>query len=314
MTRALILLALAGCLTKPPRPSPEGVARHWRQRTDAGQPGPIAYAKLAYDPDQHVMLMFDGTFDTMWQLGAVGGWTQLCKNCLNGGNPTTPPAFTYDRAHARAIHFGGCTNTPTCDGRLRSWNGSAWIDVPQQNAPPARDGADFVYDSTHERVLLMGGDNFGLPIDEVWYLDGNTWTQSLATNAPAMDYSGTEVADDPDHERILVFEDQASGGNSDALWAFADDTFTSVCMRCTGSGHMNGTLVHVPGYDQTFYLDSTPPGTFELVNGAIGKYSNEDMPPRDASGIAYDSDRDAIVVYGGNVGGTAVAETWELVQ
>jgi hypothetical protein len=301
MKRALVALALVGCLSKPTRPPAEGVARHWTLRLPQSAPGGVASGRLTYDPNRGV-LMYDAQRDRIWQLGATGDWIELCFSpCFNPS--TNFPGFVYDPGQARALFFGGCS-TGTCESQLFAWNGGPPQLLATGTVPP-RAEMGFVIDPTTGRPLVIGGVYNGTSFADAWAFDGSSWAQ-IASPPVVVDFAATGVAADPDHGRVLVFADF----DHSTLYELSNNMFSTVCTDCMHDGlNRNQTsLVHIPDYDQTFLLDFGPPGTFELVDRAFPQFADQSGPNLDRSGAAYDAGRDALVFYGYD--GT----TWELVQ
>jgi hypothetical protein len=119
-------------------------------------------------------------------------------------------SMAYDAAGKRVVVFGGCLVTcPANANDTWTWDGSNWtkIDVSPAAAPQPRDSASLVYDSTHQTMVLFGGE-FGatgestVPLGDTWTLSGSTWTQR-ATTGPSARFAAV-AADAPFAQGVLL--------------------------------------------------------------------------------------------------------------
>jgi hypothetical protein len=74
------------------------------------------------------------------------------------------------------------------------YDGTKWSRVPVSNPPPAREGAQLVYDSARGRAVLIAGNTLELPSQDndpvdvlsIWEFDGTDWVERIAADDPAL--------------------------------------------------------------------------------------------------------------------------------
>jgi hypothetical protein len=171
-------------------------------------------------------------------------------------------------------------------------NYPAWTKLNPSGTPPAaRTNASAVYDAASNRMVVFGGDD-GAPspttFGDTWVLTnanglGGTpaWIALSPTGAPPAARSRHGAADDPLHDRMLLF-----GG----------DTNPAAC---------GGELADVWILDHASGLGGTP---------AWIALSPTGVPPgaRANAGVAYDVATGRLIVTGGDACGVANTETWLL--
>jgi hypothetical protein len=331
MIRVLAGLAVAGCISKPAEPGPQGVARHWEKRPGPQVPGPLFSARLAYD-GHRVLLYGGGTtdqqFDAMYALGP-DGWTRLCDNCLGAVDPAGAggcfrSGFAYDSTADRIVLFGG--EGPGIgayrDG-LWQYRGDAWT-FAGHGVPSPRTITQLVDDPGLGGLRLLGGYDPGALADS-WTLVGSTWVEDPTPPDTFMTADGMEATFDADRDSALVLADAGGNGNLDEVWQHDGAGWSRLCEGCTGMPRTAASLVHVPVYDQTFLIGGSggtgpdPVGTWIRVGNTFERYvTSADLPNRSYTGVIYDPDRDVVVLYGGRGDDCTLNfvcdETWELVR
>jgi hypothetical protein len=307
-------------------------ARRWALRAGASQPGPLFAPKLVYDDARKTVILYGGfagvpeqstPSDAMWELTATG-WQKLCGPCLPGARGAH--AMAYDPVRDRIVLFGGSNGT-TALSTVFEWNG-AWTQIATTGAmatPGARTHAALVYDRQHARMLLVGGDAGATAVADVWSYTAGAWAllQAGSTAPTELGGAGAWATYDP-ARGVLALPDNRGAGR-DELWAW-NDGWVQACDNCSGRARIAASLVYDPtlstsylinGYDPAARVPTEVDGTWKLTGNAFTLAAAEPHG-RDSEGVAYDANRDVIVLYGGN--GNACqpdpfncAETWELV-
>ncbi len=145
---------------------------------------------------------------------------------------------------------------------------------------PLRMSSQLVYDSESDRIIFFGGaiENLETDYDDTWSYDynTNTWTNmSPATNPPASEWH--QMAYDSGDDKIVLFGGHVSG---------------------TGSSWVNHNETWVYDYNANTWTDMDP-----IL-----------APPAFSGGtMAYDSESDLLVVFGGWPNGgidDLISETW----
>jgi len=245
---------------------------------------------------------------------AQTGWSQLLP-------ATQPPprgfhAIAYDLLRGTTVMFGGWDSAPLAD--TWEWAGVNWSPRLTANSPSPRCCNALAFDLSHGRIVLFGGtDGTSVDLNDTWEYDGIDWTQRQPVNRPSPRREA-RMAYDIARGSVLLF---GGGVGSTGLPVFAD------------SWEWNGTdwMQHNPA--------TSPPArwshamTHDLARGRIVLFGGSaagnapaladtwtwngtnwasviaaPAPPANRlAGIAYDTTRDLVVVFGGILNG---GETW----
>jgi len=296
----------------------------WTQVIPNGAPGSPqarAGAVMVYDAQNNRAILAGGesafpalaNLNDVWVLinadGTTGNptWTQLNPQ---GGFPGREDAgAVYDAQSNRLIVFMGvhpgglCRPTPCIVDPADVWvltnaNGlggtPVWNQLSASGAPPGRSygSVDQTYDPVNNRVMVFGGLRPAQPqvLNDVWVLTnanglGNTpptWTQLSPSGSLPAARSGNTAFYDVQTNRLVIFggSNEGVGGpltNFSDIWAL---------------DNANG-LGGAPAWQQL-----NPTGL--AITPHVG-----------SSGL-YDSARNRMILFGGNVNGFVANETWVL--
>lgn len=237
-----------------------------------------------------------------------------------------PPPLVFarmanDAQRERVVMFGGDT-APVPSGDTYEWDGSDWqlVAPAGPGAPSARILHAMSYDSARGVVVLTGGIQSGVILDDTWEWDGTHWQLRAA---------GPAGAGGPRHWHAQAYDETRGvtvlyGGfpSTPETWEWNGTVWTAVTtptIPALGERHMHamvydaGTqrVLMFGGLDQTGYrgdiwaYDGTD---WTLVTPQPGPAPT----PRVNATWAYDRTRGVSVLYGGeDVNGLVSSETWE---
>ena len=319
-----IAWCLAACLTKPDEPAGGNIqTRHWSQRAGS-EPGALFAPRLTYDARHHELLLYGGNeqvsnspTDRMWKLGATG-WVNVCDPCAPG--PRVGHGFAYDPKRGVTVLFGGTDDTTIFDD-VWEWDGATWTQIAKTTPPGPRRGVQLVFDSKREQLVLIGGEGSAGPDDAIYTYDGAFHAVATGGTRPGQLYSfAAQATYEPAADELVVSLDNDSLNPSphDDLFSLAGTTWARSCTACTGEPRVAEAVIYDRGLGTTLVIGGfrgdmqTLAGTWRRT-GTTFEMIDAGPPARDTVGIAYDTDRDVIVIYGGNgvsCGGDC-AETWE---
>jgi hypothetical protein len=170
----------------------------WRQVKPVHSPLPRRGAAMAWDPRDHLVLMYGGLIpdaaegteasDT-WAWDGVD-WSQLADGSTAPGPRDAPDMVT---AGDRVLLFGGHVANVRYYGDAWSWDGKRWVRADADPTPPGRGHAAAIWDPTAAALFIFGGSgarpdagpgNLGTPLSDVWELKGRAWTQLPAGPPP----------------------------------------------------------------------------------------------------------------------------------
>lgn len=313
MKALLFAIALAACVGKPARPGA------WKLVTGANQPGGLRSPRLVWDPDLHAIVMYGGDrldmpSDAMWSFTG-SAWQKLCDPC---GVQRHRNGFTWDGQQLVSFAGEDTSNGDAYTSDVFTY-GSSWRpetttgDVPLQTT-----FAQLV--AYHDRLYAIGGYSTGGPSVKVASLSGMIW-RAEPDAGDTMASTGSESTVDTEHDRILSLVDTTGNTEEDGVWAFDGTTWDKLCEPCTGVAKHGASLIHVPGHDVTLLLggelhdQSFVAGSRVLQGSTFVPYDDPvTYPARADVGVAYDPERDLVVVYGGASEDCQFGcdETWEL--
>ena len=182
---------------------------------------------MVYDSTNDVVILFGGMDsvgrdDETWVYNYTdNSWTNM--NPLS----TKPSArwlhsMAYDSTHDRVILFGGFNGGGFSDETwVYNYSDNTWTNMTTSlNKPSARWSHSMVYDSTHDRVILFGGDTMDGYNDEAWIYNyvTNTWTNMTTLSTKPSARSGHSMAYDSTHDRVILFGGFNGGGFNNETW------------------------------------------------------------------------------------------------
>jgi hypothetical protein len=309
-----LALGVAACVGKPARPG------EWKLVPDANEPGGLTTARLAWDPDLHAVVMYGGDgitapSDAMWSFDGAH-WQKVCDPCNVSRHRA---GFAWDGS--QLLVFGGENeiNGDSYTNDVFAFRGGAWSAMQiSGSAPDAQTFAQIV--PYHDRVYAVGGYATSGPSTMVASFAAGSWRKEPDTGDTVVG-PGMGVTADTDHDRILALVDSAGNFEEDGVWSFGGTRWDKLCDPCTGVVKHSASLIHVPDHDLTLILGgqlrdtSFVAGARVLVGDKFVPYDDPpSFPARAAVGVAYDPERDLVVVYGGASDDCQLGcdETWEL--
>jgi hypothetical protein len=282
---------------------------HWVQRTAQG-PTNLGWQSAAYDAARRVTVLFgavgpDGGFAvSTWEWNGTT-WTQP----YTAGVPALAHhAMAYDTARGVTVLF---SVTYPFGGETWEWNGTTWTERTL-TGPGLRVDHAMAYDTRRGVTVLFGGGWGPSLYDDTWEWNGTTWTQGAGPRPPArychaMAYDtargvtvlfgggsspagGAPLADTWEWDGVLWTQRMVTGPALGDCVAMAYDSARGVCVLV--GEHPSGA----ESIPQTWEWDGSS-WTQRMVT----------TPFVSGSRVAYDSARNATVLFGGASGG----ETWE---
>lgn len=287
------------------------------------QPPGRAWASLAYDQRLHELVLFGGDTELAGHPGVVfrGTWTRTGatwtkRHPARSPSARTGAAMVYDAAAGQLLLFGGSGNADPfqTDGSLNAetwiWTGRTWRELHPAVSPPARRGADMVYDAARREVILYGGYD-GSAMNDTWAWNGATWTQLHPALSPGWRFDQAMAYDGATRKVILFGGYNLYGDLSNDTWSWDGTTWTllhpAVHPRLNAPGW---EAAYDPATRQLLLLGRdlgirTPKNEIWIWTGATWRQFWPRVVPRDrdAGSMTYDSAIRKIVLFGGADGG-----------
>jgi hypothetical protein len=188
----------------------------WMQFQTPHSPQVRSGASFAYDEAHQEAVLY----------GGIGGSEILGDTWIFNGvdwiqqqPPFSPSARTdasmvYDPDRKVIVLFGGLkVSGGKYDEALNdlwTWDGNTWQQQSLATLPPARWGANMVYDRANKSIVLFGGSGGGGGfLEGTWLWDGVSWVEQHPLHQP---FSRTNfgMAYDEDRQQVILFGGQSS--------------------------------------------------------------------------------------------------------
>ena len=229
---------------------------------------------------------------------------------MDGGTRPPPSAghdLVYDEALQRVLlvnaGLGAATGPPASQPtQLWAWNGSEWR-VIDSSGPPIRSLAGVAYDSARDVLVMHGGSyTVQVPYGDTWEWRADAGWRRIDVPGPGI-LDHTQMASDPVHGQVVLF-----GGQRDVntcpedVWSFDGGQWTSVPGAGPGP-RVHHAMQYHPGLGGAVLFGGFEPGAQDrgdtwLWNGSWTEIAPV-RAPRTHARMAYDENRDALVLVGG---------------
>ncbi|MFH1744004.1 MAG: M56 family metallopeptidase [bacterium] len=308
-----------------------GQVGQWLKVSDTGPP-PCTGRAMAYDSARDKVVLFGGySYEGLGSLGDTWEWegTDWIQVATTGPSPRYDHAMVYDSARGKVVLFGGRTSGSwEYHGDTWEWDGANWTQVAT-TGPSPRDSHAMVYDSARGKIVLFGGTGSDTTsLDDTWEWDGAEWTQ-VSAEGPSPRY-GHRMAYDSVRRRVVLYGGTLSSDFEEGLddtWEWDGTEWTQIGLSGVNPGKR---LYHGMAFDtaraktvlfggaemishETSILSGD--GVWEWDGSVWEKTSASGPGPRATQGMAYDSNKGQIVLFGGGTAGgrsniVTVADTW----
>lgn len=172
------------------------------------------------------------------------------------------------------------------------------------------------YDAARQRVLLFGGLASNLPLADTWEWDGSSWTQLQPSSAPS-GRLGHVMAYAPSRRRVVLFGGFGGTYLSDT-WEWDGSDWTQMTSAVAPPGRAGSALTEDGRGNVVLFGGVFNSGGVHCLsdtwvwNGQWVKSTPASIPaPRESHSMAFDVQRQRVVLSGGWAGTTGLRETWE---
>ena len=293
----------------------------WGQTMPRARPSQRSRHGMAFDSARNRVVLFGGYLqpnppnyfptDETWEWD---GSTWEKKEPLKRPPPRVQFGMAFDSTRKRVIIFGGATDPGELNDTW-AWNGTSWEELTPTTRPSVRSTMPMAYDAKRDRVVLFGGCSPGCAssLRDTWEFDGSDWKQVQMMSLPPA-RRGHGLAYDPAGERTLLFGGRATGGPPylDDTWQWNGTQWQQLSPTARPPAVNYGELVMDTQRRRAVMVgrDGGPMEVWELDGNTWIKITPVPSPPRDLWGIAYDSLRGEVVLFGGLSGSGFLDDTW----
>jgi hypothetical protein len=198
--------------------------------------------------------------------------------------------------------------------------GQVWSQQFPTVSPSARSEHGMAFDSFRSRTVLFGGSQGGSPLGDTWEWDGTNWLQRTPASAPSP--RSAPMAYDSQRHRVVLFGGWQGGPNPvlGDTWEWDGNQWIPRLSAHFPPARSGAAMAYDSQRSRTvlFGGDAGPytPGllsdTWEWDGTDWTQRQVVSPPARWKPGMAYDSQRGRMVMFGGYGGGGGdLRDTWE---
>lgn len=279
---------------------------------------------MVFDEARHQLLLIGGwgaedgapagDRGSTWALNG-STWTRLAAT---GPSPRHNAVAVYDASRQRVVLFGGIVGVFPSEQILSDtweWDGSNWTKV-SDTGPSPRVHLNMAYDRARGRIVLYGGFSLATMTElrDIWEWTGTTWSQQ-AVGGPASTVARGVAYDDKAGALILFSATTGSGASTVHMDVWNGSVLVrlpSPAPDCVGA--LSPLGASLGGFFSAGWCQSANTFRSDLWNGSEWSTVGGNQPSaRMAHAMAYDRDRDRVVLYGGEAmpSGAPLSDTWE---
>ena len=288
-----------------------------------GEPIPCNAHDLVYAPPLKLVLLANCALESADFVPGpmkLWGWDGATWRLVDDTGPSVRGlgGVAYDTQRNTLVMAGGRSRTEDFTD-MWQWDGAAWTAL---GAPPGTISNHFsmIYDPGRDRIVMFGGQDLNELVKSdtwEWSPEANAW-ERLARTGPAQRVHYALTYDEA-NARVLLF-----GNNASELWAWTGGPkWERVTPPGTEPGPgeragsrmaydaATGQVVLMGGY--VYGANGHPLGDTWLWDGEQWtEYTGPGPSDRSHHAMAYDPERQVIVLYGGYGGGELILDdTWE---
>ena len=277
-------------------------------------PAPRSGQATAYDPIRQELVLFGGAdgairFDDTWEFDGVA-WHQRFPPNAPAARSGAMMTFDVDLGGV-LLHGGYDGSSPVGDTWL--YDGTTWTEVTA-GTPPVVYSGGMAHDPQRGVTVVYGGNTSTGWARATWEIDGLQWTQVIAASGP--DYRSRHVmVYDAVNGRIHMYGGQTPGGvETQDNWVY-DGAWTDLGaggpsarqnMRMSYDSGCGSVLLYGGDKDGTTYDD-----LWQWDGSSWSMIAAGSAPGTRSQGSAdYFPPEDALVMFGGHDGVSAVGTTW----
>ncbi len=240
-------------------------------------------------------------------------------------SPRVDGTIAYDLSGRRIFLFGGQDTSPRNDLWAYSLSQRRWEEVQTSGPrPPARFGHTLIFDPECQRLIVFGGQAGGF-FSDVWAFDivQGSWQELSGDDAgPSRRYGHSAIYDSA-RDRMVISHGFTNAGRFDDTWAFDFTTNAWRDLSPAGPRPLRRCLHHAvydSPNDQMYLYGGCASGfgpcplgdlwSFDLGSNRWTERTAQPSPPaREHYGMAFDTVRGRLVLFGGN-GNGPLNDTW----
>lgn len=221
---------------------------HWIYTQNLGEEVRAYHHGVVFDHNMGALINFPGRKEEHVPIGTYiwrdGGWRELLPAAVSPGPPRIGHTMAYDRARGRLVMFGGKKRQNFLLNDVWEFDGQTWEQITPANGvtPPASYGAQLVYDTTREEMLLLPG-KIGLTQQHTIYTwDGAIWQEKpQQIYQPWKDQRDYDAAYDEKRGRLVLYQQGQYLTENSETWEFDGTSWSNI--HSGGMGNRSSTAL-----------------------------------------------------------------------
>jgi cysteine-rich repeat protein len=277
----------------------------WSQLATSGPPPTTAWFGAAYDQNrERIVLSLKSGANGLQTWELVGNvWNEVVANDI----PITSQAsVVYDENLKSVVLLFGATAAGFSND-LYTWNGTDWSLLAPVPLPPARNSGAMASDPLRGRLVMFGG-----PDGDTWEWDGTSWS-IVATSGPGQ-RTGNAMAYDGVSHTVILFGGATGTGPMQDTWTWDGQTWTPYMGSGPPPSASPAMAYDSARHQVVLHIGSPTPSTWVWDGSKWSDVTPSVVPPkRTQTALAYDANRQRVVLFGGCGGPAASCAAGDLV-
>jgi N-acetylneuraminic acid mutarotase len=312
--------------------SANGLASRTNQSAEKLEIKPCARMghQMVYDSTNQKIILFGGSTgvageelgDTWSYDFATNTWAELRP--ITKPSQRFSPSMVYDSVSQKIILFGGAHGTAFLDDTwIYDCPNNQWTQVFPETKPPIRHSHAMIYDSENQKVILFGGYGAGdILLNDTWIYDykNNNWAELTPSSFLLARYGHVMVYDPLNQKGTLFGGNSWSAGQLNDTWTYnlSSNSWTELNPTIHPSARKWSDMVYDSTNQKTILFGGTGGGiyfndTWIYDSSTISwtKMVSSIAPSvRCLSDLAYDSENQKIILFGGKDSIGTLNDTW----
>ena len=271
---------------------------------------------LVFDTETRQIFLFGGYdgenfLDDTWFYDVTNNiWTRKSLNLKPSARWTH--AMAYDSFNKKVILFGGYNESGYLDDTwVYDIANDSWQELKPENHPSPRHTHTMVYDSDSHKVILFGGNSWGVQQRDMWTYDyrNNQWVQIVPEVRPPSK-SIHAMSFDSENRKIILFGGfEQSGSITDDTWVYdiLNNTWEEMNPKIKPAARYGHTMVYDEKNKKTLLFGGSNNNqsmndiwTYDLANDNWTELNVINPPdPRYLHSKVYFQDTLNIILFGG---------------
>lgn len=235
-----------------------------------------------------------------------------------GPSPRASMGMAYNPL-GHVVMFGGdyydATGNTVFLDETWTWDGATWTQQHPSDAPLPRCCVAMGYDGARNQVVLFGGNDPYTTYGDTWTWDGSTWTQQHPVHNPPGESGNVMVYDAPDHQMVMF-------GLAGQTWVWNGTDWRQKHPHTSPVGRERAGMAYDALTDQVvLFGGDIPDACFESPCWFADTWTWDGSnwhkaavvphpKARTELGMAYDSQQQRVVLFGGSNLCCFLADTW----